>query len=187
MNYWAPFCFFSWMINDLKSELTFKDNSNIYWNSMLNDSIVLHDYHLKLLDFEVVLNIFKQEEINKLMLISNIEIGLTKKTINSLIDVAITQDYECRYAPSYAVDIAVFSNLIKFLDKFKIEDIYFWAVASRELEGHLKSEKYDVEFDIKNEYLTIYKYPLSDSNILDLKINDLVKFRNIEDILDSIK
>ena len=181
------FVILDWENGDIKNELTFRDNSNLYWNSKLDDSIALLDSHLRYLNFESVLNIFTPEEMTKLMLISNIENELTKKTVDSLINIVITQDYECRYAPSYSVDKDAFINLIKFLDKFKIKDIYFWTVATRDIEGHVKSEKYEIEFDFKKDIITIFKYPLSDSNTLDLNIKDLCKFNSIENILDYIK
>ena len=184
------FVILDWKNGDIKNELTFKDNSNLYWNSIIDDSMALLDSHLKYLNFESfesIMNKFSPEEIDKLMLISNIENELTKNTVDYLINIAITEDYECRYAPSYAVDKIAFINLIKFLEKFKIKDIYLWTVATREIEGHVKSERYEIEFDFKKDLITIFKYPLSDNNILDLNIKDLDKFNNIDDILDSIK
>lgn len=180
------FIILEWFTGDLKVELTFNDNSNLYWNSFIGETIPLLDYHLSLLSFENILNIFNGEELEKLILISDIEDELDKKTIDSLISIVIDKDYDCNYLPSYAVDNETFINLTKFLDKFKIKGIYFWSIVDGKIEGHVKSEKYEIEFDFNKDIITIFKYPISDENTLEINVKDLDGIKDIEDLMIKI-
>lgn len=175
-----------WNIGDINNTLTFKDNGTFYYNNNIVYDIPLLDYHLTKLSFESVLNIFSDSQLEKLNLIDNIEKSITKRTLNSLINIALSENYFCKYSPEYEVDFDSFKLVIDFLKIIEIKDIYFWVVADGYVEAEWKKDNLESEFDFKKDIVSVYKYPLSDENIRDFKIEDLKKYKEIKDILNDI-
>ncbi len=174
-----------WKDINITNVLIFEKNMTTYYNEFISYDIVISDYILSKIRFNNKFEFYNDEKLHKLSLLYDLK-DCSKKTINSLIEIALSEnDYDI-YASTYEVNFKVLENLIKFLDQIYLEDIYFSVVPDGNIEGYYKKDGIDIELEVDLEKITIYNTPFADENTMDIKLSDIYKFKNINEILKEI-
>lgn len=174
-----------WKDINITNILIFEKNMTTYYNDFISYDIVISDYVLSKIRFNNKFEFYNDKELHKLSLLYDLKY-CSKRTIDSLIEVALSEnDYDI-YASTYEVNFKVLENLVKFLNQIYLEDVYFTVVPDGNIEGYYKKEDIDIELDIDLEKIAIYKTPFSDENTIVIEISNIYKFKNINEIIEEI-
>ncbi len=171
-----------WKDINISNVLIFEKNMTTYYNDFISFDIVISDYILSKIKINNKFEFYNDKELHKLSLIYDLK-DCSKRTIDSLIDVALSENDFDIYASTYEVNFKSLENLIKFLNQINLEDIYFSVVASGNIEGYYKKDNLDIEFEFEEEKIIIFNTPFSEKNTISIEIKDIYKFKNLNEII----